>query len=77
MQPFGDELELGKWNFYHECFDSSGSVFLRLTNPPVAEVGIDFQFDPDPEKEPWDLPVAVSFIERFRDILPSTEAVAA
>jgi uncharacterized protein (TIGR04255 family) len=48
---------------------------LRLANPPVVEVGIDFRFDPDPERPPWDLPVAMPFLDRFRDTFPSIEII--
>lgn len=50
---------------------------LRLANPPVVEVGIDFQFEPNPEKQPWDLPVAIPFVERFKDCLPHVQIVQA
>jgi len=50
---------------------------LQLDNPPVVQVGIDFRFDPDPEKQSWDLPVAMPFVERFRESLPCVEVVRA
>ena len=50
---------------------------MHLKNPPVVEVGIDFQFDPDPEKKPWDLPVAMPFVEQFKEFLPHIEIVRA
>lgn len=58
-----------------KCFDDKGIVSLDLTNPPVVEVGIDFHFNPDPEKRPWDLPVAKPFLEKFEDSLPFLEIV--
>lgn len=48
---------------------------MRLQNPPVTEVGIDFQFDPNPEKQPWSPDVAGAFVARFRDSLPQRETV--
>jgi uncharacterized protein (TIGR04255 family) len=48
---------------------------LKLANPPIVEVGIGFQFEPDPEKQPWDLPVAVPFVELFKDSMPYLEVV--
>jgi uncharacterized protein (TIGR04255 family) len=50
---------------------------LRLANPPIVEVGVEFQFDPNPEKPPWDLPVAMPFIQRFQESLPHVEIVQA
>jgi uncharacterized protein (TIGR04255 family) len=50
---------------------------VRLANPPVVEVGINFHFDPDPEKKLWDLPVAMPFVEQFKESLPHVEIVRA
>lgn len=50
---------------------------VRLRNPPVVEVGLDFHFDPDPDKQPWDLPVAMPFVEQFQDSFPHVEVVRA
>ncbi len=43
---------------------------MHLEKPPVEEVGIDFQFDPSPEKQPWSLEVASPFLEQFEQTLP-------
>lgn len=50
---------------------------MRLKSPPVVEVGIDFHLDPNPEKQPWDLPVAMPFVEQFKDFMPHIEVVQA
>jgi uncharacterized protein (TIGR04255 family) len=50
---------------------------LELGNPPVVEVGIEFQFDPDPEKRPWGLRTAEPFLEQFKNSLPIIECVQA
>ena len=46
---------------------------MRLDKPPVEEVGIDFQFDPSPEKQPWSLEVASPFLKQFEQTLPKWE----
>ena len=43
---------------------------MHLDKPPVEEVGIDFQFDPSPEKQPWSLEVASPFLKQFEQTLP-------
>ena len=48
---------------------------MPLHNPPVVEVGIEFQLDPAPEKQRWDLPVAMPFVERFKETMPHVEVV--
>ena len=50
---------------------------MQLANPPLLELGIQFSFDPAPEKETWDTPVAMSFIEHFADEFPSIEILGA
>src|SRR5262249_24885697 len=48
---------------------------VELRNPPVIEVGIEFHFEPRPDREPWALPVAGPFIERFQASFPDVEVV--
>jgi uncharacterized protein (TIGR04255 family) len=48
-------------------------VTLRLGKPPVTEVGIDFLFDPNPQKQPWSLEVAEPYLRRFETALPRVE----
>ncbi|MBN2291014.1 MAG: TIGR04255 family protein [Pirellulales bacterium] len=50
---------------------------LRLKNPPVQEVGLDFQFEPNPEKQPWCQSVAMSFLNRFQETFPICEVYQA
>ncbi len=44
-------------------------------HPPVIEVGIEFHFDPRPDREPWTLQVAGPFLERFQAAFPEVEVV--
>jgi uncharacterized protein (TIGR04255 family) len=48
---------------------------LKLANPPVIEVGVEFHFDPRSDKQPWDLPVAASFIHQFEHEFPHVEVL--
>jgi uncharacterized protein (TIGR04255 family) len=50
---------------------------LKLAKPPVIEVGIEFHFDPQPDKQPWDLPVAGPFIDRYKTSFPHVEVLQA
>lgn len=50
---------------------------FELRSPPVIEVGIEFHFEPRPDKEPWDLPVARPFIERLQPVFSHVEVVQA
>ena len=50
---------------------------MRLKRPPVEEVGLDFQFDPNPEKRPWALDVVTPFLAQFGDTLPHCEIIQA
>lgn len=50
---------------------------MELANPPVIEVGIEFHFDPAPDKQPWNLRVAKPFIERFQADYPHVEVIQA
>jgi uncharacterized protein (TIGR04255 family) len=43
----------------------------------VIEVGIEFHFDPRPDKAAWDLPVARPFFERLQQTFPHVEVVQA
>jgi uncharacterized protein (TIGR04255 family) len=65
--PFGPEMSLengGAWE-----------VVLHLERPPVEEVGIDLQFEPSGEKQPWCEESAGSFLSKFADTLPRCDIV--
>jgi uncharacterized protein (TIGR04255 family) len=48
---------------------------MELGAPPVIEVGIEFHFDPRPDRAPWTLQVAGPFVERFQTTFPNVEVV--
>ncbi|GIW79533.1 MAG: hypothetical protein KatS3mg105_1340 [Gemmatales bacterium] len=48
---------------------------MELTKPPVIEVGVEFHFDPRPDKQPWDPAVAVPFIDLFQGEYPHVEVI--
>lgn len=50
---------------------------MRLQSPPVIEVGIEFHFEPRPDKPPWDLPVAQQFIEQLKPTFADPEVFQA
>jgi uncharacterized protein (TIGR04255 family) len=50
---------------------------LDLGKPPVIEVGIELQFDPRPDRPPWELRVAGPFVERFQASFPHVEVLQA
>jgi uncharacterized protein (TIGR04255 family) len=50
---------------------------LELGNPPVVEVGVEFLFNPDPEKKPWDLGIAEAFLDQFQQFMPHIEYLQA
>jgi uncharacterized protein (TIGR04255 family) len=50
---------------------------VELARPPVIEVGIEFHFDPRPDKEPWSLQVTRPFVERCQTTFPHVEVIQA
>jgi len=48
---------------------------LSLRSPPIIEAWIGFRFSPNAAKQPWDLPVALPFINHFGQTLDHVQVV--
>lgn len=47
---------------------------LELKNPPLVEVGVSFDFEPNARKSGWDLEILQKLINHYKDSLPNVEA---